>query len=83
MFDGLDPEAARGATLGPLGMLRPIVGSKIGLVIVHVLERVESLRGMYWVRTGLAKTLSKTQRLWCLNAQVPLARDIMSDIHAR
>lgn len=63
-------------------MLGSIEGSQIGLVIVHVLKRVDFLRGMHWVRAGLAKNFSKTQGL-CLNTQVPLPRDIMSDIDAR
>jgi hypothetical protein len=82
IFDGLDLKATRGATLGPLGMLGPIEGPKIGLVIVHVLERVDFLRGMHWVRAGLPKNFFKTQGLG-LNTQVPLPRDIMSDIYAR
>jgi hypothetical protein len=63
-------------------VLGPVEGPKIGLVLIHILEGVEFLRGMHWVGTRLPKTLSKTQRL-CLNTQVPLPRDIMSDIYAR
>lgn len=58
IFDSLYLKAARGATLGPLGMLGPIEGPKIGLVIVHILERVDLLRGMHWVRASLPKNFS-------------------------
>ena len=41
IFDRLYLKAARGATLGSLGVLGPIERPQIGLVIVHVLERVD------------------------------------------
>jgi len=42
-FDSLDPKATRGATLRPLGVLGPVEGPKIGLVLIHILEGVNFL----------------------------------------